>query len=137
VDSGDKTAKWILSIAAVYWRWRKTLEHAVLPFNILLETPRMFYLEPDSPAMSLEIAITQYHRGYDIPIHLSLPHLPSVLPHDSFGKSMGFHRYKPIWQRRITPARRTFVRSEPSSRTTLTGEQPDPWDLNLLLLPKG
>ena len=29
--------------------------------------------------------------------------------------------------------RTVLRRSEPSSRTTLTGEQPDPWDLNLLL----
>src|SRR5712692_4224322 len=59
----------------------------------------------------------------------STPVLPSVLPSTTFGTVGGFHRYQPVSTPELLPGDAVSLRSEPSSRTALMGEQPNPWDL--------
>ncbi len=59
----------------------------------------------------------------------STPVLPSVLPSTAFGTMGGFHRYQPVSTPGLLPGDAVSLRSEPSSRTALMGEQPNPWDL--------
>src|SRR5579864_7378316 len=44
---------------------------------------------------------------------------------------VGFHRYKPVSILELLPGDAVILRSEPSSRAALMGEQPNPWDLSL------
>src|SRR3989344_118014 len=81
---------------------------------------------------------------------LNLNHQASITINQSKLKSAGLHRYQPIitipltgessknllkrTPLKIPPdildrGRAVLRRSEPSSRTALTGEQPDPWEL--------
>src|SRR4030043_2234284 len=55
--------------------------------------------------------------------------LPSVLPLQRSDPAVGLHRYKSILFPYYYGKTQCYLRSEPSSRTLLTGEQPDPWDL--------
>ena len=57
------------------------------------------------------------------------PDLPSVLPFAGVHAARGFHRYQPVGTPGLLPGDAVFLRSEPSSRTSLMGEQPNPWDL--------
>jgi hypothetical protein len=56
--------------------------------------------------------------------------LPSVLPSQrSVRAEEGFTDIAKFFFRFTTEGRKTLRRSEPSSRTALIGEQPNPWDL--------
>jgi hypothetical protein len=66
------------------------------------------------------IATRQCWNDYQQPTHQGFPHpSPLVLGTNSF-------KFQTVMQDRDRTGLR---RSEPSSRTLLTGEQPDPWDL--------
>ncbi len=62
--------------------------------------------------------------------HIDMLTLPSVLPTYTSSKCI---RVSPILAKFIVPyyygRTQCNLRSEPSSRTALTGEQPDPWEL--------
>src|SRR5262249_8219636 len=58
----------------------------------------------------------------------SIPGLPSVLPSERSELRWGFTDIASL-RPEITFRRRSLLRSEPSSRTALMGEQPNPWDL--------
>ena len=55
--------------------------------------------------------------------------LPSVLPRPYCSVvTVGFHRYEPESTQGLLPGDAVYLRSKPSSRTALMGEQPNPWD---------
>src|SRR5712692_4636877 len=56
--------------------------------------------------------------------------LPSVLPCEVVRViRTGFHRYEPVSTLQLLGGDAVILRSKPSSRTALMGEQPNPWDL--------
>jgi hypothetical protein len=79
---------------------------------------------------SFESASLQSVNRKDCRNHRYQPSLGIAL-WSQFATPGGFHRYEPVKLfQELLPGNAVFrLRFEPSSRTTLIGEQPNPWDL--------
>src|SRR5208283_4855448 len=73
----------------------------------------------------LSALISSAHGYATMPLTRQLPHQKCVKPGPLVLRSEPLNSPAPTVDKDRTVSRR----SEPSSRTTLTGEQPDPWDL--------
>ena len=104
-------------------------ELLVFPLYVRFEAFRVIHLEPDASAMRLEI----FPSPSIVPINVSFtcqpPFFPRYCPPRCSEPWEGFHRYQPVGTPGLLPGDAVYLRSEPSSRTALMGEQPNPWDL--------
>ena len=73
----------------------------------------------------LSAIISSAHGYAALPLTRQLPHQKCVIPGPLVLRNEPLNSPAPTVDKDRTVSRR----SEPSSRTTLTGEQPDPWDL--------
>src|SRR5438445_7247630 len=124
----DKVPGWVAVVfVPVRATWAQVCQLLALPVHVRLEAFGVVNVQANTFAVRLQVSISQ-HRSKQRLSHLARI-LPSVLPSTAFGRTVGgVHRYQLVLDSDCSLQTQYDLRSEPSSRAALMGEQPNPWD---------